>query len=154
MNTETSGKPNLSNRRRARRMGLQALYQWHMNQDDISEIETQFFVDNDIEKFDVQYFRDILHGVPAKVSEIDGYLKPLLDRDIKDLTPVELSILRMSVFELQTRIDVPYRVVINEAIELAKNFGATDGHKFVNGILDKLAPRFRHEEVLAARQKP
>jgi len=77
----------------------------------------------------------------------------VLDRDIKELDPIELAVLRIGVYELLKRIDVPYRVVINEAIEMAKSFGATDGHKYVNGILDKLAPRLRKAEVSAARNK-
>ena len=90
--------------------------------------------------------------MPRNLGDIDGELGVVLDRDIKELDPIELAVLRLGVYELLKRIDVPYRVVINEAIELAKSFGATDGHKYVNGILDKLAPRLRKAEVSAARK--
>ena len=85
--------------------------------------------------------------MPRQKTEIDALFEPLLDRPLEEIDPVELSILRLSTYELRNRIDVPYRVVINEGIELAKVFGATDGHKFVNGVLDKLAPTLRADEV-------
>lgn len=132
---------------RARSFAMQALYQWHMAGQAINEIEAQFYVDNDFSKVDNDYFKAILHGVPSRVSEIDEAFSPFLDRPINELDPVELAILRLSTFELLERIDVPYRVVINEGVELAKTFGATDGHKFVNGILDRLAPRIRQAET-------
>ena len=90
--------------------------------------------------------------IGTNAADIDGELGVVLDRDIKELDPIELAVLRIGVYELLKRIDVPYRVVINEAIEMAKSFGATDGHKYVNGILDKLAPRLRKAEVSAARK--
>ncbi|MGE8313623.1 MAG: transcription antitermination factor NusB, partial [Pseudomonas protegens] len=94
----------------------------------------------------------ILHGVPANKNEIDTALVPCLDLAIDELDPVELAVLRLSTWELLKRVDVPYRVVINEGIELAKVFGSTDGHKFVNGVLDKLAPRLREAEVKAFKR--
>jgi N utilization substance protein B len=90
--------------------------------------------------------------VPANCSEIDGALAPCLDITIEELDPVELAVLRLSTWELLKRVDVPYRVVINEGIELAKVFGSTDGHKFVNGVLDKLAPSLRGPEVAAHKR--
>jgi len=96
--------------------------------------------------------REILHGVPASSDEIDRALKPCLDITIEELDPVELAVLRLSTWELLKRVDVPYRVVINEGIELAKVFGSTDGHKFVNGVLDKLAPSLRGPEVAAHKR--
>lgn len=134
-------------RKRARSFAMQALYQWHMAGQAINEIEAQFYVDNDFSKVDADYFKAILHGVPSSVTELDDSFSPFLDRPIKDLDPVELAILRLSAFELLKRIDIPYRVVINEGVELAKVFGATDGHKFVNGILDRLAPKLRIAET-------
>jgi N utilization substance protein B len=131
---------------------MQALYSWHMAGQQVNEIEAQFRVDNDFTAVDGAYFHEILHGVPRQKTEIDGAFEPLLDRPIAEIDPVELSILRLSTYELKNRIDVPYRVVINEGIELAKVFGATDGHKFVNGVLDKLAPRLRADEVRANRR--
>ncbi|MEX6503463.1 transcription antitermination factor NusB [Pseudomonas sp. 25A3E] len=139
-------------RRQARSLAMQALYSWHMAGQALNEIEAQFRVDNDFSAVDGAYFHEILHGVPRQKSEIDGLFEPLLDRPLDEIDPVELAILRLSTYELKNRIDVPYRVVINEGIELAKVFGATDGHKFVNGVLDKLAPRLRADEVRANKR--
>jgi len=118
----------------------------------LNEVEAQFRVDNDFTDIDGAYFREILHGVPAKKAEIDEALKPCLDTPLEELDPVELAVLRLSTWEFMMRVDVPYRVVINEGVELAKVFGATDGHKFVNGVLDKLAPRLREAEVKANKR--
>ncbi|CAD5108236.1 transcription antitermination factor NusB [Zestomonas carbonaria] len=142
----------LAARRQARSLAMQALYQWQMAGQSLNEIEAQFRVDNDFSKVDGAYFREILHGVATNKSEIDGQFEPLLDRPLEELDPVEMAILRLSTWELLKRVDVPYRVVINEGIELAKVFGATDGHKFVNGVLDKLAPTLRAAEVKAAKR--
>jgi N utilization substance protein B len=139
-------------RRQARTLAMQALYSWHMAGQQLNEIEAQFRVDNDFSTVDGAYFHEILHGVPRQKTEIDGAFEPLLDRPIAEIDPVELAILRLSTYELKNRIDVPYRVVINEGIELAKVFGATDGHKFVNGVLDKLAPQLRADEVRANKR--
>ncbi|MBF8676049.1 transcription antitermination factor NusB [Pseudomonas fulva] len=148
-----AGKPSKSAKRReARKLATQALYQWHMAQHSLNEIEAQFRVDNDFADVDGAYFREILHGVPAIKDEIDGALTPCLDLSIDELDPVELAVLRLSTWEFIKRIDVPYRVVINEGVELAKVFGATDGHKFVNGVLDKLAPTLREVEVKANKR--
>ena len=134
-------------RREARTLAMQALYSWHMAKQPLNEIEAQFRVDNDFSAVDGAYFHEILHGVPRQKSDIDAAFEPLLDRPLDEIDPVELAILRLSTYELRNRVDVPYRVVINEGIELAKVFGATDGHKFVNGVLDKLAPKLRADEV-------
>ncbi|WP_411391222.1 transcription antitermination factor NusB [Pseudomonas sp. MPB23] len=143
-----AGKPSKSvKRREARQLATQALYQWHMAKTSLNEIEAQFRVDNDFSDVDASYFHDILHGVPANKTEIDTALTPCLDLTLDELDPVELAVLRLSTWELLKRVDVPYRVVINEGIELAKVYGSTDGHKFVNGVLDKLAPRLREAEV-------
>ncbi|PTS85983.1 transcription antitermination factor NusB [Pseudomonas sp. HMWF032] len=139
-------------RRQARSLAMQALYSWHMAGQSLNEIEAQFRVDNDFSTVDGAYFHEILHGVPRQKPEIDGAFESLLDRPLEEIDPVELSILRLSTYELKNRIDIPYRVVINEGIELAKVFGATDGHKFVNGVLDKLAPRLRADEVRANKR--
>ncbi|WLG96459.1 transcription antitermination factor NusB [Pseudomonas sp. Z1-29] len=148
-----AGKPSKSvKRREARQLATQALYQWHMAKQSLNEIEAQFRVDNDFSDVDGAYFREILHGVPAHKTEIDTALAPCLDLTIDELDPVELAVLRLSTWELMQRVDVPYRVVINEGIELAKVFGSTDGHKFVNGVLDKLAPRLREAEVKAFKR--
>lgn len=148
-----AGKPSKSvKRREARQLATQALYQWHMAGHSLNEIEAQFRVDNDFTGVDAPYFSELLRGVPTSKDEIDAALKPCLDLTIEELDPVELAILRLSTYELLKRVDVPYRVVINEGIELAKVYGSTDGHKFVNGVLDKLAPRLREAEVKAYKR--
>lgn len=140
-------KPNPAARRKARHFAMQALYQWAMAGASLNDIEVQFVVDNDMKGTDMEYFRELFRGVPRNVSAIDGHLAPHLDREIKDVTPVELAILRLSAYEMEHRIDVPYKVVINEAVELAKKFGATESHKYVNGVLDKIAQTLRVVEI-------
>lgn len=134
-------------RRKARRFAVQALYQWQLAGANLTQIESEFRTDNDMSKVDLEYFHDILHGVPKEKSLLDDKVAPLLDRRLDEMTPVELAILRLGAYEMLRRIDVPYKVVINESVELAKTFGATDGHKFVNGVLDKLAQRERTVEI-------
>jgi len=138
-------------RRKARKLALQALYQWHMAETAVHELEAQFLTDNDMSKVDKEYFHEVLHGVPANKSVLDEEITKFIDRDLTKLTPIELAILRMGAYELKHRIDVPYRVIINEGVELAKSFGATDGHKYVNGVLDKLAQQLRIPEVNSGR---
>ena len=99
---------------------------------------------------DLEYFQALLHGVPAHVDELEARLEPLLDRKLDDLDPIERTLLRMGSFELEHRLDVPYKVVINEEVALAKKFGATDSHKYVNGVLDKVARELRKAEIDAA----
>jgi len=141
-------------RRKARRYTLQALYQWQLAGAALNDIEAQFLADNDMKKVDRAYFHALLHGVPAQVSGLDEALRPFLDRRVEELSQVEKAILRMGAFELKERIDVPYRVVINEAIELAKTFGAEDSFKYVNGVLDKLARRLRSAETAHRSARP
>ena len=138
-------------RRKARRFAVQALYQWQIAVAALAQIEAEFRTDNDMSSVDLEYFHVILHGVPREKSELDKKIEPFLDRRIDEMTPVELAILRLGAFEMGHRLDVPYKVVINEAIELAKTFGATDGHKYVNGVLDKLAQRERMVEIKGGR---
>ncbi|MDF1782399.1 MAG: transcription antitermination factor NusB [Alcanivoracaceae bacterium] len=135
-----------SARRKARRFALQALYQWQLAKTDLSDIEVQFRTDNDMKKVDREYFHELLHGVPANLDTIDEALQPALDRKVAELSQVEKVILRIGAYELIHRLDVPYRVVLNEGIELAKLFGADDSFKYVNGVLDKLARKFRRLE--------
>lgn len=147
-------KPSRSQLRSAsRRLALQAVYQWQMNQSAVSEIETQFVMNEDQEmaSCDKIYFRELLQGVTASAKKLDGLFEELLDRPLSELDPIELAIMRIGSFELSQRLDVPYRVAINESVELAKGFGATESHKYVNGILDKLAQRVRREEIAARR---
>ena len=140
----------IAQRRKARHYALQALYQWHMAGARPTDIEAEFRTDYDFEVVDLEYFQAIIHGVPPLVEEIDALYAPLLDRDLDELDPIERSLLRMGSFELRDRIDVPYRVVINEAVALAKKFGASDSYKYINGVLDKLARQLRGPEVSAA----
>ena len=147
------GKPNkIAMRRKARSLAVQALYSWHMAGQSLNEIEASFRTENDFSDVDGAYFHEILHGVPRLKGELDAEFTPCLDRALDEVDPVELAILRLAAYELRNRPDVPYNVVINEGIELAKTFGATDGHKFVNGVLDKLAPRLRAAELRGAKR--
>lgn len=134
-------------------MVLQALYQWQIGGESVTEIEVQFRANNDMSKIDDGYFHELLHGIVRSASKIDTELASLLDRSLEQLDPVERAALRIGCFELMERIDVPYRVVINEGIELAKCFGGQDSHKYINGILDKLAPRLRAVEVKEYRNR-
>ncbi|GAB3110279.1 transcription antitermination factor NusB [Aestuariicella hydrocarbonica] len=139
-------------RRKARHYAMQALYQWSMTSAAINVIEAEFHADNDMSKADIAYFREILHGVPKQLSELDtAYSAHLKEREQNELDPVTQALLRMSTYELMSRLDVPYKVVINEAVSLAKKFGATDSHKFINGVLDKVAAEHRAVEVKATR---
>ena len=137
-------------RRKARHYGLQALYQWHMAGAALGDIEAQFRADYDFSHVDLAYFQALLHEVPACVDELDAALEPLLDRKLGELDPIEHTLLRMGMYELTRRIDVPYKVVINEEVALAKKFGATDSHKYINGVLDKAARELRKVEIDAA----
>ncbi|MDY6816018.1 MAG: transcription antitermination factor NusB [Pseudomonadota bacterium] len=142
-----SGQPRAGDRRRARVLAMQGLYQRHVSKSPISDIEAEFLVDNDMSKVDLLYFRDLLRGVHREQGELDSLLEPFLDRPLGEVDPIELAIVRLGAYELKNRLDVPYRVVINEGIELAKRFGGTEGHKFVNSILDKLSRRLRLAEM-------
>ena len=137
-------------RRRARHYGMQALYQWHMAGASVTDIEAEFRADYDFSHVDLEYFQALLHGIPACVDELDAAMEPLLDRKLDDLGPVERALLRMGMYELIHRIDVPFKVVINEQVALAKKFGATDSHKYINGVLDKAARQWRKVEIDAA----
>lgn len=137
-------------RRKARHYGMQALYQWHMAGASLNDIEAEFRADYDFSHVDLEYFQALLHDIPSCVDELDESLAPLLDRKLDDLDPIERTLLRMGMYELTQRIDVPYKVVINEEVALAKKFGATDSHKYVNGVLDKAARQLRKVEIDAA----
>lgn len=149
MSSNQSYKSLPAARRKARKMALQALYQWHVAETPVNELLAQFNVDNDMSKIDLEYFTQVVRGVPGQKSDLDAQIEEYIDREISSMTPIELAILRMGTFELLHRIDVPYRVIINEGVELAKSFGATDGHKYVNGVLDKLAQKIRVDEINA-----
>ncbi len=134
-------------RKSARQALVQALYQWQMAKQDIEAIEKQFREEKSRSNLDFAYFSELLHAIPGQVSELDALIEPCLTRKMADINPVELSILRVATFELKNRVDIPYRVVINEAVELSKKFGVDQGHKFVNSVLDKLAQQLRSVEV-------
>ena len=142
-----SGQPKAGDRRRARALAMQGLYQRHFSKSSITDIESEFIVDNDMSKVDTAYFRDLLRGVHREQAELDRLLEPFLDRPIHEVDAIELAIVRLGTYELKYRLDVPYKVVINEGIEMAKKFGGTEGHKFVNSLLDKLSHRLRLAET-------
>lgn len=137
-------------RTRARRTALQALYQWDLGGQDLRDIEVQFHQAQDMRKVDTDYFRELLHGIPAHLSRLDEHVTPFLDRPLAQVDPVEREILRIGAYELEHHPEVPWRVVINEGIELAKMFGGEQSHKYVNGVLDKLAGKLRTVEVAAS----
>ncbi len=140
-------------RRMARHYAMQALYQWHMTGNTLNSIEAEFRTDNDMSKVDVEYFQDILHGVPEHLSDLDAIYEPfLVERSLAELDAITRALLRLATYEFKFRIDVPYKVVINEAVALAKKFGAEDSHKFINGVLDKTAVVLRAPEVNAERK--
>jgi N utilization substance protein B len=130
-------------RRRARECAVQALYSWQLSKNDIADVELQFLTEQDVKDVDITYFRELLSGVATSADQLDALMAPYLSRQLEELGQVERAILRLALFELSKRQDVPYKVAINEAIELAKTFGAEDSHKFVNGVLDKAGPHIR-----------
>ena len=132
-----------SPRRKARELAVQAVYSWQISQNSVTDVEVGFITDNSKRRFDIEYFQQLLRGVTRNVSSIDLAISPHVDRPIDDIDHVEKAILRVAIFELSDCQEVPYRVVINEAIELAKLFAADDSHKFINGVLDKAVKLIR-----------
>jgi N utilization substance protein B len=139
-------KAPVSPRHRARELALQGVYQWQVTGKDAAEIEQQLLGEKNLGRFDKPLFSKLLRGALSQHEDMAALLAPHLDRPLSELSPVEFSVLLIGAFELSQQIDVPYKVVINEAVELAKTFGGTDGHKYVNGVLDKLAPQVRAVE--------
>ena len=144
---------NTEKRRNARSFTLQALYSQELTQNPTNEVEAHFHVDNDMSETDVPLFSELLQGINSQKADLDKAFEIYLDRRVDELDPIELSILRIGSFELINRIEVPYKVAINESVELAKIFGATDSHRYVNGVLDKLAQKVRMVEIKANRGK-
>ena len=144
-------KSNVWARRRARRALVQAVYQWQMADNDLMRIEADFLASGSLDKADVEFFRELLRATLSGIGELDEMISPLLDRSLSSLDQIELAVLRLGAIELKTRIDIPYRVVISEYVELAKTFGAEDGHKYVNGVLDRLALTLRPLETASER---
>lgn len=135
-------------RRNARQKAMQALYQWDfdMESQSISHIVDQFCELQNMDRVDVDYFKELFFYAAKNLADVDALIAPHLDRPMERLDPVEKSVLRITASELCCRLDTPYRIVVNEAVEIAKLFGAEQGHKFVNGIVDKLAANIRRIE--------
>lgn len=145
-------KINAAARGKARHYAMQAIYQWQMTGNPLNVIEAEFHADNNMTKVDVEYFSQNFHGVAAKIGELDKIFTPYLTgMSFDEIDPVTLALLRQACFEMVERIDVPYKVIINETVNLAKKFSAQDSHKFINGVLDKVAGEVRKIEVDAAR---
>ena len=157
-NKPVAGKPGkprgkVSPRRRARELAVQGLYQWRVGGQDEAAIEAHLAEGEGFGRADQTMFETLLRGAMRNSSELFATLRPSLDRSVDELSPIEASILLLGAYELTHHPETPYRVIINEAIELAKTFGGTDGHKYVNGVLDKLAPKLRAAEVAAGGRK-
>lgn len=144
-------KSGSKNRRKSRELVLKAVYRGMLNQSELSQIFRDMTDDPDYNKADEAYFRHLLESVTAHLDAIDARLTNFIDRPMAELSPVEHAILRIAGCELMFDASIPYRVVINEGVELAKLFGGTDGHKYINGVLDKFAADVREAEVKAAR---
>ena len=139
-------------RRNARFYALQAMYEWKINQTPLADLETNFLINHIKKKTDIEYFKELIHAIPKNFDELDAQMKPFLNRPFNELDPVELAILRLGIYELKHRLDIPYRVSINESLELTKKFGSVEGFKFVNGVLDQVARKLRTHEVEAHKK--
>ena len=136
-----------SARRRSRELALQGIYAWQLSGEGAANLRAQLAQTRDFDKADDEYFSRLLAGTIEHAAALEPLITPALDRKFKELSPVERGILLLASFELQNAPEVPYKVIINEAVELAKIFGGTDGHKYVNGVLDKLASKLRPDEA-------
>ena len=139
-------------RSRARRRALQAVYAWQLSSSPVERVIDQFRAEQDREVADLEYFEALVRGVVQHAEELDAVLAKFIDRPIAQVDPIERAVLRIAGFELAHRLDVPYRVVINEAIETTKRFGAEHGHTYVNGVLDRAAAEWRAQEMQAGRR--
>jgi len=131
----------------ARRYAMQSIFQWQLKGQDEDLVDLHFIVEKDRNKIDRAYFEELVHQVVERVATLDDEISPLLDRPILELDPVERAVLRLGTYEFMCKLDVPYRVVINEAVELCKRYGAENSHKYINGVLDKLAKKLRSIET-------
>ncbi|MCL1886570.1 MAG: transcription antitermination factor NusB [Betaproteobacteria bacterium] len=152
-NIHANPNKNRSPRHRSREFALQALYQWLLNQNDAAVIIEHIRQAHGFEKADTDHFVALVSGAIKQADSLREEIKPFLDRSIEELSPIEHAILLLGAHELVVHLEIPYRVVINEAVELTKSFGGIDGHKFVNGVLDKLAARLRTVEVEADKER-
>jgi N utilization substance protein B len=145
-------RPDRAGRARSlsRKLAMQALYQWQLTGQDAAELRNQYASEEGFDDADAEYFRELVDRVTADAGTLDASLGALIDRPVAQLDPVERAVLLIGLYELGQRLDVPYRVVINEGVELAKRFGATEGHKFVNAVLDRAARSMRAAEQAAA----
>jgi transcription antitermination protein NusB len=143
---------NRTPRHRAREFALQGLYQWLLNNEDVGAIEAHIREAHGFNKADAEHFDALLNGAIKDVVALRAELTPLIDRPIALLSPIEHAALLIGAFELKNHIEIPYKVVINEAVELTKSFGGIDGHKYVNGVLDKLAVKVRDAEMTSAKK--
>jgi N utilization substance protein B len=142
---------NRTPRHRAREFALQGIYEWLLNQEDAGAIEAHIREAHGFDKADAEHFDSLLHGALKDVAQLRADLAPLIDRSIDLLSPVEHAALLIGAYELKNHLEIPYKVVINEAVELTKSFGGIDGHKYVNGVLDKLAAKVRSVEAGAGQ---
>ena len=140
-------KESIRSKRRARKLALQALYQWHMSGLELTEIEAQFRAVTNMERVDTNYFCGLLYGVLREIETIEASFSPYLDRAVLDLNPIELTVLRLSTYELLHCPEIPYRVLLDEAVSLTKEFGSQDGHRYVNGVLHNVAKQSRAVEI-------
>ena len=138
-------------RGKSRRLAMQAIYQWQMTGDNITDIKQQFFEANNFSAIDADFFTELVSGVASSISELDPLLEKNMARSIESVDPVERSILRLATYEFVNRFDVPYRVVLNEAVNITKESCAENSHTFVNAVLAKVAKEIRHIEVQAAK---
>jgi N utilization substance protein B len=136
----------------ARRCAVQALYQWQMTGQNLGLIELQFYEEERLKLAQKSYFSVLFHGVPKQLDVIDALLAEFVDRPVDKIDPVERAILRLGTYEMLNRLEIPYRVIINESVDLAKYFGADGSHKYVNGILDKVAQKQRSTEIALAKK--
>lgn len=136
----------VSNRHRARELAVQGIYAWQLSGNNIEQVELSLATSNDMKKVDMPFFQRLLRGVAEQAEGLDSTIKPYLGRLPEELDPIEKAILRVATFELKECIDVPFKVVINESVELAKTFGAQESHKFINGALDKAVKTLRQHE--------
>lgn len=135
----------------ARKCAVQALYQWQMTGDSLTRIESYFLEEERLKGAQKTYFAELFHGVPKQLNEIDAALAEFVDRPVEKIDPVERAILRIGAYELMQRLETPYKVIINEGVNLAKDFGAEGSHKYINGILDKVSQKHRAVEIAAKK---
>jgi N utilization substance protein B len=138
-------------RHQARQAAVQAIYQWQLTQQPPSQIEDHFSLDHELHDVDMDFFHHLVTEIPSHLHELDDHLTPYLDRELEEIDPVERAILRIGAYELEFHPEIPYKVILNEAVELAKTFGAEHGYKYVNAVLDQVARKLRAAEIQVGR---